>query len=272
MKTQHIALVGNPNSGKSTLFNQLTGLRQKTGNFPGVTVDKKEGRFKLSNQQEVILTDLPGTYSLYPTSSDEKIVASILTNPKHPNYPDYILYTADANNIEKHLLLLTQLIDLGFPVICVFNMADIADQAGIKVDIGKLSDFLGIPIVYVSARTGENIAKIGIELEKIIASVQVRTNNVAGQNRLPSLSETKKPFYVFTETEKQIAEAVKHNLGIENPYSALLTAHHNATHFRRFAIPKNFNLYVLKLMKPWIDLINLFQKCMMQCIYHLFFL
>jgi ferrous iron transport protein B len=220
MKTQHIALVGNPNSGKSTLFNQLTGLRQKTGNFPGVTVDKKSGTFKLPNQQEVILTDLPGTYSLYPTSSDEKIVASILTNPKDPNYPDIIIYTADANNIEKHLLLLTQLLDLGIPTLCVLNMADLADQAGIKVDIQKLSDFLGIPIVYVSARTGENVAKIGLELESFLArsTTQVRSVNTE--------SKPRKPFYSFTETEKQIAEAVKYNFGIENPYNALLIAHH----------------------------------------------
>ena len=106
-----VALVGNPNSGKSTVFNQLTGLRQKTGNFPGVTVDVKEGKIRLPSGREAILTDFPGTYSLYPTSSDEKIVAAVMANPADPYFPKAVVYVADAINLEKHLLLLSQLID-----------------------------------------------------------------------------------------------------------------------------------------------------------------
>ena len=102
VQTYKIALVGNPNSGKSTVFNQLTGLRQKTGNFPGVTVDIKSGKIRFQGGKEAILTDLPGTYSLYPTSSDEKIVAAVLTHPAHVNFPDAIVYVADTHHLEKH--------------------------------------------------------------------------------------------------------------------------------------------------------------------------
>ena len=100
-----IALLGNPNSGKSTVFNQLTGLRQKVGNFPGVTVDKRLGKTLLGDNFWVTIIDFPGTYSLYPTSMDERIVVSTFTNPQDPNYPDAVLYIADLTQLEKHLLL-----------------------------------------------------------------------------------------------------------------------------------------------------------------------
>ena len=122
-KTLKIALIGNPNSGKSTIFNQLTGLRQKTGNFPGITVDLKEGSMRFPSGQEAMLVDFPGTYSLYPTSSDEKIVSAVLANPNDVYFPDAIVYVADVTNLEKHLLLLTQLLDLGFPILMALNMA-----------------------------------------------------------------------------------------------------------------------------------------------------
>ena len=150
-----IALIGNPNSGKSTVFNQLTGLRQKTGNFPGVTVDMKEGRLRFPSGVEATLIDLPGTYSLYPTSSDEKIVTTVLTNPKDGFYPDALVYIADVNHLEKHLLLFTQLRDLGLPILMALNMSDTAAEAGIKVNIARLSERLGVPIVSISGRTGE---------------------------------------------------------------------------------------------------------------------
>ncbi|MBL7804923.1 MAG: ferrous iron transport protein B [Saprospiraceae bacterium] len=208
-----VALVGNPNSGKSTVFNQLTGLRQKTGNFPGVTVDVKEGKIKLPSGREAMLTDFPGTYSLYPTSSDEKIVASVMTNPADLHYPRAVIYVADAINLEKHLLLLSQLIDLGLPVLLALNMADTAAEMGIKVNLAKLSDSLGVPVVFISGRTGENIQKLIVELEKLL--LQAEKN--------PSVHP---PFYRLTESEKQVVEAVRLNLGADNPYRALLLAHH----------------------------------------------
>lgn len=210
-KMPNIALVGNPNSGKSTIFNQLTGLRQKTGNFPGITVDVKEGKFQLPNGQEAVLTDLPGTYSLYPTASDEKIVATVLTNPADAHYPDAVVYVADATHLEKHLLLLTQLLDLNLPVLLALNMSDTAAQIGIKVHAATLADRFGIPVLLVSGRTGDNVPKLVAEIEKLLGSNQ----------------PNRKPFYSLSETEKQVAEAVRLNLDIPNAYQALLVAHHH---------------------------------------------
>ena len=156
-KKDHIqvALIGNPNSGKSSVFNRFTGLNQTVGNFPGVTVDKKTGVIKLSNGEKATLIDLPGTYSLYPNSLDEKIVLDILTNPEDPNYPDSIIYVIDASHLERHLLLLTQIIDLGIPCVLALNMIDIARSEGKKVNAEKLSASLGVPVVPVNGRTGE---------------------------------------------------------------------------------------------------------------------
>lgn len=210
-KLPNIALVGNPNSGKSTIFNHLTGLRQKTGNFPGVTVDVKEGRMQLPGGREAILTDLPGTYSLYPTASDEKIVAAVLTNPADAHYPDIVVYMADATHLEKHLLLLTQLLDLNLPVLLALNMSDTAAEIGIKVNAAKLAERLGIPVLLVSGRTGENISKLLVEIDKLLALP------------LPD----RKSFYRLSDTEKLVAEAVRQNFGISNTYQALLVAHHH---------------------------------------------
>ncbi len=209
-KLLNVALVGNPNSGKSTIFNQLTGLRQKTGNFPGVTVDVKEGRMRFPGGREAMLTDLPGTYSLYPTSSDERIVAAVLTNRQDQHFPDAVVYVADATHLEKHLLLLTQLLDLNLPVLLALNMSDTAEAIGIRVNAVKLAEQLGIPVVPVSGRTGANIPKLIAELEKILVQK----------------FENRKPFYPLTEVEKQLAEAVCLNLGLQNTYQALLIAHH----------------------------------------------
>ena len=117
-----IALVGNPNSGKSTLFNALTGLNQKTGNFPGVTVDKKSGFTKLNEFITAEFIDLPGTYSLYPKSIDEKVAVEILCNPDNQDHPDITIVVADASNLKRNLFLVSQIIDLKMPVILVLNM------------------------------------------------------------------------------------------------------------------------------------------------------
>lgn len=214
-KLLKIALIGNPNSGKSTVFNQLTGLRQKTGNFPGVTVDMKEGRLRFPSGLEATLIDLPGTYSLYPTSSDEKIVTTVLTNPQDDFYPDALVYVADVTHLEKHLLLFTQLLDLGLPIVLALNMSDTAAETGVKINATKLADQLGVPVVSISGRSGENIQKLLHELEKLL-------KKSAGEWHV------KAPFYPLRESEKQVADAVQLNLAVENPYRALLLAHHHS--------------------------------------------
>jgi len=210
-----IALVGNPNSGKSTIFNQLTGLRQKTGNFPGITVDIKEGKLRFPNGHDAILIDFPGTYSLYPTASDEKLVAAVMTNPKDRFFPDALLYVADVTHLEKHLLLYTQLLDFGLPMILALNMSDTAETKGIKINTVKLATQFKNPVISISGRTGTNIPKLIGELEKLttISAAEKKTG-----------TETR--FYCLNEEEKQVAEAVRLNLGVDNLYRALLIAHH----------------------------------------------
>lgn len=209
-KMWRIALVGNPNCGKSTLFNQLTGLRQKTGNFTGVTVDKKEGHFALAGGQKIRLTDLPGTYSLHPTSKDEKIVCSILSNPADEDFPDAILYVADVTNLEKHLLLLTQIMDLGLPVVLALNMIDLAEKEGMKVSVEKLSAALEIPVVAISAREGSNLGALKNELGRIFIEKEA----------VPS-------FYRLSKKEAEIAEIAAQNFPIKPSYRALLWVHHH---------------------------------------------
>ena len=155
-----ISLVGNPNSGKTSLFNQLTGLNQKIGNFPGVTVDKKSGKLKRSDS-EIEILDLPGIYSLYPKTQDEKVVYDLLRDKSHKDYPDRIVVVVDASNLERNLLLFTQVLDLGVPVTMALNMTDVADKKGLVIDIEKLSEVLGgIDILPIVARTGKGINEL----------------------------------------------------------------------------------------------------------------
>ena len=152
-----IALAGNPNSGKTTLFNALTGLKQKVGNYPGITVEKKTGTIKLSNDSEAIAIDLPGTYSLFSKSIDEEVAQQILCNNDNSDYPDITLVVADASNLRRSIFLLTQIIDLKMNVVLALNMVDIATKKGLIVDVNLLSKKLGIPVVAINARKGKGI-------------------------------------------------------------------------------------------------------------------
>lgn len=155
-----VALVGNPNTGKSTLFNLLTGLNQKIGNFPGITVDKKTGLCKLSDSQTAEIIDLPGTYSLYPKSKDESIVFQVLADKNNNSHPDLIVVVADATNLRRNLLLCSQVADLGLPMLLVLNMTDLANKEGISIDANKLAQRLGIQVVPMSARKNDGLSAL----------------------------------------------------------------------------------------------------------------
>ena len=160
-----IALAGNPNCGKTTLFNALTGSNQYVGNWPGVTVEKKEGR--LRGHKEVIIQDLPGIYSLSPYTLEEVVARSYLVNEK----PDAILNIVDGTNIERNLYLTTQLIELGLPVVVAVNMIDLVRKNGDTIDLAKLGTALGCEVVEMSALKGEG----GLEAaEKAVALAQDR--------------------------------------------------------------------------------------------------
>jgi len=172
MNVNKIALVGNPNTGKTSLFNALTGLNQQVGNFPGVTVDKKVGKLKLSNRT-VELIDLPGTYSIYPRSKDEEVVYDILSNPAHPDFPDAICVIVDASNLERNLLLFTQIYALAIPTILVLNMSDIAFRKGKKIVLENLyAEFPEVLIIETNARIKLGVKELIETLDtKIIARI-----------------------------------------------------------------------------------------------------
>ncbi|WP_185862609.1 ferrous iron transport protein B [Blattabacterium cuenoti] len=169
-----LALIGNPNVGKTSLFNQLTGLNQKVGNYLGVTVDKKIGFFYYKNIHYQII-DLPGTYSIYPSSEDEEIVCKLLNNIDDIDYPDKIMVVADSSNIKKSLLLFRQIQDLGFPVLFILNMLDEAKKKGVFIDLEKLKKLLITEIVLIDARKG-----IGIEnVKHTISSLNNKKNKLS---------------------------------------------------------------------------------------------
>ncbi|MFB6456016.1 ferrous iron transport protein B [Chitinophaga sp. Hz27] len=160
----NIALVGNPNSGKSSLFNALTGLNQKVSNFPGVTVDKKTGSATIAPGLSANVIDLPGTYSLYPKSADEYVTYDVLINVNASEAPDLVIIVADASNLKRNLLFCSQIIDLKMPVIIALTMMDIARKKGVEIDLDGLERELGVPIVAINPRKNKGLS----ELKKII--------------------------------------------------------------------------------------------------------
>jgi ferrous iron transport protein B len=156
----HIALVGNPNSGKSSLFNALTGLNQKVGNFPGVTVDKKTGTATLEPGFSANIIDLPGTYSLYPRRADEWVSYKVLMNVDGSVKPDLVVLVADASNLKRNLLFCSQMIDLKIPVVIALTMVDLAARKGIKVDLDELERELGVPVVSINPRKNKGLPQL----------------------------------------------------------------------------------------------------------------
>ena len=215
-----IALAGNPNCGKTTMFNALTGANQYVGNWPGVTVEKKEGKLKSKKtKEEVIVTDLPGIYSMSPYTLEEVVSRDYVLKEN----PDVIIDLVDATNIERNLYLTTQLIETGVPVVIALNMADLLAKRGIKIDVKRLSMLLNCPIIETSALKGEGLDKLideavkvakksEIDLPKDIFSAELEGAVAEVKSVLPdSVSEEKKRWYAvkFLENDSKVVESMK---------------------------------------------------------------
>ncbi len=168
----NVALIGNPNIGKTSVFNQLTGLNQQVGNYPGITVEKKIGFCKLPYNIKANILDLPGTYSLNASSIDENVVIELLLNKNDKLYPDVALVVTDVENLKRNLLLFTQIKDFEIPTILVINMADRMEYKGISLDIPYLEEKLKTKIALVSSRKGYGIE----ELKNLIVSYKTISN------------------------------------------------------------------------------------------------
>ena len=179
-----IALAGNPNSGKTTMFNALTGSNQRVGNWPGVTVEKKEGTLKGS--KSVVIQDLPGIYSLSPYTLEEVVARNYLVNEK----PDAIINIVDGTNIERNLYLTTQLLELGIPTVVAVNMIDVVRKNGDAIDLKKLSDALGCPVMVTSALKGEG--------------------SMEAAKRAAELAETHKPGSIPCVFDGSVEHAIAH--------------------------------------------------------------
>ena len=184
-----VAIIGPPNSGKSTLFNRLTGLRQKVANFPGVTVEHRMGKAKLADQQEVFLVDLPGVYSLTPRSEDEKVAHDVLKGERadFPK-PDAVILILDSTNLGRHLVLAAPVLHLGLPTLVLLNMADDLAKRGGKVDVTALSDELNSTVALISAAKGTGIDRV----QQFLLGTAVRLNTPPARIELPVLQDIPK--------------------------------------------------------------------------------
>ena len=155
-----VALIGNPNTGKTSVFNALTGLNQKVGNYPGITVEKKEGSCRLNRTTKGQILDLPGTYSLNASSMDESIVIELLLNRNDKDFPDVAVVITEVENLKRNLLLFTQIKDLEIPTLLVINMSDQMKRKGISLEVDQLQQQLGTQVILTSIRQGEGIAEL----------------------------------------------------------------------------------------------------------------
>src|SRR5437764_8801800 len=183
----YVALTGNPNCGKTTVFNALTGLRAKVGNYAGVTVERKEGRLRgTPSHVSITLLDLPGTYSLSPKSLDEQISRDVLFNRLH-DVPqlNLVVIVVDASNLERNLYYATQVIELGYPGVVALNMMDVAEENGRRIDAEQLSRELGVPVVPLVASRGRGVEALR---QKIVSPIE-RANRVAAPRSFCQLPE-----------------------------------------------------------------------------------
>jgi ferrous iron transport protein B len=200
-----IVLAGNPNSGKTSLFNTLTGLNQKVGNYPGVTVDKTTGVSTLDSNHIASIIDLPGIYGMYPKSEDEIVAHEVLVRNKLNEKIDIVVVVADASNLKRNLLLCTQIIDIGYPVVLALSMIDIADKKGIKINTQILSQELNIPVCAINPRANDGI--------EILKSVLIETYYK---------NKTINTFINNYKIEQSLNE-IKSYLHLPSTYSALLS-------------------------------------------------
>ena len=160
IKNIKVALIGNPNTGKTSVFNALTGLNQKVGNYPGITVEKKQGSCRLDRATKARVLDLPGTYSLNASSMDESVVVELLLNKNDPDFPDVAIVIADVENLKRNLLLFSQIKDLEIPTVLVINMSDQMKRKGIQIDLEKLEKKLNTKVVLVSTRQNLGVSQL----------------------------------------------------------------------------------------------------------------
>lgn len=205
----NIALVGNPNSGKSSLFNALTGLNQKVGNFPGVTVDKKTGVTEIVPGLSANIIDLPGTYSLYPKSADEYVTYDVLINQQSADTPKLVIIVADASNLKRNLLFCSQIIDLKIPVIIALTMMDIARKKGVEIDLDGLEREIGVPVVAINPRKSKGITEIKKTIDLALRS----------QYSVPP-----RDFINNNALAPQVIDGVKQIVPVKSDYAALHVA------------------------------------------------
>lgn len=257
-----IALAGNPNCGKTTMFNALTGANQYVGNWPGVTVEKKEGKLKRKRKDEdIIITDLPGIYSLSPYTLEEVVSRDYILNEN----PDVIINLVDATNIERNLYLTTQLIETGVPVVIALNMADLLKKRNIKIDTKRLSMLLNCPIIETSAlkQTGLNALideaikvarKKEVALPKDIFSSELEKAIAEVEKLLPvSISENKKDGMLLN-CWKMIVKLLK---VLEIKFKIELLLINNVKYWKR-------NMMMIWKVLSLMNVINLFKKLFLQ--------
>lgn len=172
---KNVALIGNPNCGKTSLFNLLTGLNQKVGNYPGITVDKKAGFFKSKSGNKFRIIDLPGTYSLNPLSEDEVVVNNLLLDKENDLYPDFAIYVCDVSNIERNLILASQVYDLGIPLVFVLNMSDMVSEESLAKEIMRIQHLFGdVEVIAISALKNKGVDKLKSVFDKEVKDVSDR--------------------------------------------------------------------------------------------------
>lgn len=231
----NIALVGNPNCGKSSLFNALTGLNQKVGNFPGVTVDKKTGQSTLDAAAGATIIDLPGTYSLYPRRADEWVAYRVMMGVDEDIKPEMVLLVADASNLKRNLLFCSQIIDLKVPIVVALTMMDLARSKGIEIDVPGLERELGVPVIPVNPRKNKGIDQLKKALAQMahqhgvaprrdfIGNKQLAPEAVTGvQQLIPALSDYASIHYLINHENFPLPDATQNSieqLEIDNKFN-----------------------------------------------------